>query len=110
MFQKAVHLNPSITHSFVMSSMGYRLVGRYEEAYGEAKKAVKLNPRSQLSQISLAATSILTGREEEARAAAAEVLKIKSTFSVEQYGRTLPFKAIHQIDLTTGALRKAGLK
>jgi len=107
---RAARMDPSIAQSFVVSSMGYRMVGRYEEAYGEAKKAVKLNPKSQLSQISVAATSILTGREEEAYAAAAEILKINPVFSVEQYGRNLPYKEKSQIDLVVEVLRKAGLK
>jgi len=107
---RAARIDPSIAQSFVVSSMGYRIVGRYEEAYGEAKMAVKLNPKSQLSQISLAATSILTGREEEAYAAAAEILKINPVFSVEQYGRNLPYKEKSQIDLVVEVLRKAGLK
>ena len=103
-------MDPSIAQSFVVSSMGYRMVGRHEEAYLEAKRAVKLNPKSQLTQIALTATSILTGREEEARAAAAQILKINPAFSVEQYGKTLPFKEKSQNDLVTDALRKAGLK
>jgi adenylate cyclase len=107
---RAARLDPSIAQSFVVSSMGYRMVGRHEEAYLEAKRAVKLNPKSQLTQIALTATSILTGREEEARAAAAQILKINPAFSVEQYGKTLPFKEKSQNDLVTDALRKAGLK
>ena len=90
--------------------MGYRIVGRYEDAFQQAKKAVNRDPKSQLAQVALAATCILTGREEDARAAAAEVLKINPMFSVERYGRTLPFKDKSQIDLMTGALHKAGLK
>ena len=110
LLQKAVRLNPSIAQSFVISSLSYRIVGRYDEAQGEAKKAVERDPKSQLAQIALAATSVLTGREEEARTAAAEVLKINPAFSLEQFGRTLPYKDKSQIDLMTGALRKAGLK
>jgi hypothetical protein len=72
--------------------------------------AVERDPKSQLTQIALAATSILAGREEEARAAAAEVLKINPAFSVERYGRTLPFKDKSQIDLMTDALRRVSLK
>jgi adenylate cyclase len=90
--------------------MAYRIVGRYEDAFQHAKKAVERSPKSQLAQIALAATAILTGREGDARAAATEVLKINPTFSVEQYGRTLPFKDKSQVDLVTDALRKAGLK
>jgi adenylate cyclase len=110
LFERAARQDPSIAQSFVVSSMGYRMVGRFEEAYGEAKKAVKLNPKSQLPQVALAATGILTGREEEAHAAAAQILKINPAFSVEQYGRNLPYKDKSQIDLVTDALRKAGLK
>jgi adenylate cyclase len=110
LLERAVRLNPSVAQSFVMSSMAYRIVGRYDEARGEAKKAVKRNPKSQLAQVALAATCILAGHEKEACAAAAEVLKINPTFSVEHYGRTLPFKDARQVDRMTDALRKAGLK
>ncbi len=110
LLEKAARLNPSIAQSFVMSSMAYRIVGRYEDAFQQAKKAVELGPDRQLAQIALAATSILTGRDEDAHAAAAEVLKINPTFSVEQYGRALPFMDKSQIDLMTNALRKAGLR
>ena len=89
--------------------MGYRIVGRYDEAYGEAKEAVERNSKSQLAQIALATTSVLTGREEEAHAAAAEVLKINPSFSAEKYGGTLPFKDKSQINLMIGSLHKAGL-
>jgi len=110
LLEKAVRLNPSISQSFVMSSMAYRIVGRYEEAFQHAKMAAERNPKSQLAQIALAATSILTGRQEDAYTAAAEVLKINPAFSLEQYGKTLPFKDKSQVDLVTDALRKAGLK
>jgi len=110
LIEKAVRLNPSIAQSFVISSMAYRIVGRYEDALQQAKKAVDRDPQSQLAQIALAATSILAGQEKEANDAAIEVLKINPTFSVEQYGRTLPFRDTRQIDLMTDALRKAGLK
>ncbi len=110
LLEKAARLNPSLAQSFVMSSMAYRIAGRYEDAFQQARKAVELGPKRQLSQIALAATSVLTGRDEDARVAAAEVLKINPTFSVEQYGRALPFKDKSQTDLMTNALRKAGLK
>jgi TolB-like protein/Tfp pilus assembly protein PilF len=110
LLEKAARLNPSIAQSFVMSSMAYRIVGRYEDAFQQAKKAMERNLKSQLAQIALTATSILTNREGDARAAAAEVLKINPAFSVEQYGRTLPFMDTRQVELMTEALRKAGLK
>jgi adenylate cyclase len=110
LLEKAARMNPAIAQSFVVSSMAYRIVGRYDNAREHAKKAVERDPKNPLAQIALAATSILTGREDEARATAAEVLKINPTFSVEQYGKTLPFKDKSQINLMTDALRKAGLK
>jgi len=110
LLEKAARMNPAIAQSFVVSSMAYRIVGRYDNAREHAKKAVERDPKNPLAQIALAATSILTGREDEARATAAEVLKINPTFSVEQYGKALPFKDKSQINLMTDALRKAGLK
>jgi adenylate cyclase len=110
LLEKAARMNPALAQSFVVSSMAYRIVGRYDKAREQAKKAVERDPKNPLAQIALAATSILTGREDEARATAAEVLKINPTFSVEQYGKTLPFKDKSQINLMTDALRKAGLK
>ncbi len=110
LLERAVRLNPSIAQSFVMSSMAYRIVGRYEDAFQHAKMAVERNPKSQLAQIALAVTSILTEREDEAHVAAAQVIKINPDFSLEKYGKTLPFKDKSQVDLVTDALRKAGLK
>ncbi len=51
--------------------MAYRIAGRHDKIYEEAKKAVERDPKNQIAQVSLIASSILTGREEEARAAAA---------------------------------------
>jgi tetratricopeptide (TPR) repeat protein len=90
--------------------MAYRIVGRYEDAFQHAKKAVERNPKSQLAQIVLAATSALTGRYEDAHTAAASVLKINPEFSVERYGKTLPFKDAFQIELMKDALRESGLR
>jgi adenylate cyclase len=110
LLEKAARLNPSISHSFVSLSMAYRMAGQYDKAYGEAKKAVERDPQNQLAQVSLITSSILTGREDEARVAAVEVLKINPNFSVEQYGRNLPYKDARQIAQVIGALRKAGLR
>jgi len=110
LLEKAARMSPAMAQSFVVSSMAFRIVGRYDKAWEQAKKAVERDPKNPLAQIALAATSILTGREDEARAAAAAVFKINPAFSVEQYGKTLPFKDKSQINLMTDALRKAGLK
>jgi len=90
--------------------MAYRMVGRFDEAVEQAKKAVERDPKSQFTNLALTSAFILAGREAEARAAATEVLEINPQFSLEQYGKILPFGDKSFIDLTIDALRRAGLK
>ena len=52
----------------------------------------------------------MMGREKEARAEAAEVLRINPKFSLDSWGKTLPFKHQSEADKYIDALRKAGLK
>ncbi len=111
LLQKAIRLNPFPPGAFFYYlSMAYRMVGQFNEAVEQAKKAVERDPKNQFIYLALVSACILAGREEEARAAAAEVLKINPTFSVEQFGRTLPYRDTSQIDRTMDAWRKAGLK
>jgi len=49
-------------------------------------------------------------RESEARAEAGEVLRINPKFSLDYYGKTLPYKDQSVSDRIVAALRKAGLK
>jgi adenylate cyclase len=112
--EKAERLNPSYPFTPIHLCWVYLLLGRYEEAFGQAQKAVERTRQSDfgkfVAQVLLAATYNLTGREAEARAAAEEVLKIVPSFHVERWRYNLSFKDNDQIDLAMNALRKAGLK
>jgi hypothetical protein len=50
------------------------------------------------------------GRKDDAEAAASEVLKIDPGFSVQDYGKTLPYKGKNDLNQVVEALHKAGLK
>jgi adenylate cyclase len=111
LFHKAIRLNPFAPVPFLYHlSVACRMVGRLDEAVEQAKKAVERDPKSQLPHLAVASACILAGREEEARTVAAEVLKINPQFSLERYGKTLPFRDRSFVDRTINALRKAGLK
>ncbi len=113
-FEKTERLNPSYPFMSMHLCWVYLLLGRYEEAYGQAQKAVERNLRSVFGQwvcqLLLAATSNLTGREEEARAAASKALEISPHSSVDGWRYNLAFRDNDQIDLAMNALKKAGLK
>ncbi len=111
LLQKAIRLNPFAPAIFFDTlSAAYRMVGRFDEAIEQAKKAVEREPENQFPYLNLASACILAEREAEACAAAAGVLKINPMFSLEQYGRIIPFRDRSFIDHTIDALRKAGLK
>jgi adenylate cyclase len=113
-FGKTERLNLSYPFMPMHLCWVYLLLGRYEEAYGQAQKAVERTRGivfgQWVSQLLLAAASNLTDRDEEARAAARKILDINPHFSVEQWQNNLSFKDNDQIDLAMNALRKAGLK
>ncbi len=111
--EKAEQVNPLFPFLPVHLSWAYLLLGRYEEAYGQAQKAVERNQTvfgQYVARLLLAATCNLTGREAEARATVGKVLDISPHFSVELWRKNLAFKDNDQIDLAMNALRKAGLK
>jgi adenylate cyclase len=111
LLHKGLRLDPfAPSYYFVISSVAYRMAGRFDESVEQAKRAVERNPKNYLAHLTLAAGSILTGREREARAAAAEVLKINPAFSLKQFARGLPYKDKSFVDRTEDAWRKAGLK
>ena len=111
LLQKAIRLNPLAPSIYFLTlSVAYRMANRFDEAIEQAKRAVERNPKDLFAYLALAVGCVLTGRETEARAAAAEVLKIDPTFSVEQFGSTLPYKDKSFVDRSIDAWRKAGLK
>jgi tetratricopeptide (TPR) repeat protein len=108
--QHAIRLNPFAPAIFFNNlAVAYRDAGQYEKAIEECKKALQREPNSQFPYIHMAISYLRLGREEEARAAAAEILRVNPKFSLERYGRTLPFtKPV--ADRIIEDLRKAGLK
>jgi TolB-like protein/class 3 adenylate cyclase/Tfp pilus assembly protein PilF len=111
LLHKGLRLNPfAPSLYFVTLSVACRMAGRFDEAVEQAKRAVERNPKDLLAYLALAAGYILTGREMEARAAAAEALKMNPAFSLEQFGKTLPYKDKSFVDRSIDAWRKAGLK
>jgi adenylate cyclase len=110
-FQKAIRLHPVGNPGLYVSyGVALRMTGRSEEAVLAFKKALLRAPDNIIAHIGLAATYSMMDREQEARAEAAEVLRLNPSFSVDNYGRALPFKDQAQIDRNIEALRKAGLK
>jgi adenylate cyclase len=108
--QNAIRLNPLPTANyFVQLAFAYRESGQYEKAIEAAKRALQREPNTQSPYIHMTISYIRLGREEEARASAAEILRVNPRFSLERYGKILPFSqpvADHVVE----DLRKAGLK
>jgi adenylate cyclase len=109
-FQKAIRLNPiGSVPAFVRLGRSYRIMGRFEEAVSAHKQALLRNPDNLFVHLNLASTYILMGREKEAQAEAAEVIRINSNFSLDNYGKAMPFKDQSGLDDFIDSLRKAGL-
>jgi adenylate cyclase len=111
LFQRAIRLNP-FCPAWYFFNLGnaFGSTGRYEEAVSAYKKALQRSPDNLLAHVLLAATYSRIGREKEARAEAAEVLRINPRFSVDYFGKTLPYKDQKVINKITDALHQAGLK
>ena len=111
MYEEAIRLNPIPPVIYYHGlSLTYCLAGQYEEAITVGKKAIRLEPEGLVSHAFLAVAYSLSGREEEARIEAREVLRINPKFSVQSWGKTMPFRNQADLELVIGALRKAGLK
>ncbi len=108
--QNAIRLNPlPPALYFIQLAISYRDSGQYEEAIEASRKALQREPNSQFPYIHMAVSYIRLGQEKEARAAAAEILRINPKFSLERYGKMLPFPQ-PVADRIIEDLRKAGLK
>jgi tetratricopeptide (TPR) repeat protein len=88
--------------------------GRYEEALALYKQVLTraqkeaYNPFS--AHIGLAEVYSEMGRVQEAHTQAKEILQIAPSFSLENWGKTLPFRDPKHLEKRLTALRKAGLK
>jgi adenylate cyclase len=109
--KEAIRLNPIPTSNYYQGlTNSYCLTGQYKEAIRAGKEAVRIEPNNMTARAFLAVAYSLAGLEEEARIEAEEVLRIAPKFLLENWARTMPFKDKADLDLTIGALRKAGLK
>ena len=88
----------------------YCLTEQYEEAIKAGEEATRVAPNNFTVRAFLTVAYSLYNRQEEARIEAAEVLRINPKFLVDSWTKTMPFKNKAELDLTIGALRKAGLK
>jgi len=74
------------------------------------KLALHQLPDYLINHVYLTASYIMIGMELEASKQAEEILRIDSNFSVDKFGRFLPYKNQSDTDRILNALRKAGLK
>jgi len=111
LLQKAIRLTPFGSPGLYRElGLALRMTGRFEEAVSAYKKGLQMAPDNLLAHIQLTATYSMMGREKEARAEAAEVLRINPKFSVDALAKISVYKDQSEIDKSTNALRKAGLK
>jgi adenylate cyclase len=111
MYDKAIRLNP-LPPSWYYHQLNnvYLSLRMYEEAINAAQKAIRQEPNNLWAHIGLMLAYDYSGRDKEAHAEAAKVLKIDPKFSVDNFGKALPFKSQAINERVMDALRKAGLK
>ena len=111
LLEKAIRLQPYTPSSYYYQlGMAYNFTGQYDEAIAVLKKSLKRTPDHLLSLIGLTVAYSLADRMEEARATAEELLKVNPKFSVASLEKKAPYKHKSDLELSMGALRKAGLK
>ena len=111
LLEKAIRLQPYTPSSYYYQlGMAYNFTGQYDEAIAVLKKSLERTADHLLSLIGLTVAYSLAGRMEEARATADELLKVNPKFSVAYLEKKAPYKYKSDLELSMGALRKAGLK
>jgi tetratricopeptide (TPR) repeat protein len=111
LLKKAIRLEPyTPANSYYQLGMAYNLTGQYDEAIAVLKKALKRTPDHLLSLLGLTIAYSLADRMKEARATAAEVLRVNPKISVAYLEKKAPYKFKADLELSMGAMRKAGLK
>jgi adenylate cyclase len=111
LLKKAIRLAPYTPATFYYQlGMAYNFTGQYDEAIAVLKKALKRTPDHLLSLLGLTIAYSLADRMKEARATAAEVLRVNPKLSVAYLEKKAPYKHKADLELSMGAMRKAGLK
>jgi adenylate cyclase len=99
---------PPIYSSGFMGLANYMLK-RYPEALRWLRECALRLPNMQVPRIWLASAYAQLGQIEEARKEAAEVLRINPGFTIEGFGRILPYKDPKDVEHRVDGMRKAGL-
>jgi adenylate cyclase len=112
LFKKAIRLSPISTWVCLNNvASAYRNIGQYDEAIAIWKGILERQPDQVLCRILLAGTLVLAGKKNEARAEAVEIMRQDPQFSLERFGKTLPWKNKDDIErLIIEPARQAGLK
>jgi len=113
--EKAIRLHPFCRYPYLtILARSYRMAGCYQEALvlyrNVLTRAQKESFRPMPAYIGLADVYSEMGQAEEARAKALEILQINPNFSLENWGKTEPFRDPAHLEKRLTALRKAGLK
>ena len=111
LIKKGMRLNPfPPPHYQLWLGHTYRLLAQYRKAIEVYEKILERHPDNLWAHIWLTATYNTLGHEEEARQHAEELIRLDPTFSVEQYGETVPIKDKAEVERLVADLREAGLK
>jgi adenylate cyclase len=111
LIEKAMRLNPIPPTYYLQDlSVGYYLLGRYEDAIEMNETALKRAPNNVFAHMHLAAAYSALGREQDARRHAEEVLRINPEVSLKELAEMSPVKDKAEVDRYIADLRRAGLK
>ena len=107
--EKGIRLNPyGPIWYYQNAGLAHLFSGQHEKALAYFKQAHRHSPQSPPVHRSLAVTYALLERQEEARTEAEEVMRLVPNFSVERFGRILPWHPTYS-EIFVNGLRKAGL-
>jgi TolB-like protein len=107
---KAIRLEPHTPANFYYQlGMAYNFTGQYNKAISALKNALNQTPDHLLSLIGLTIAYSLADQMDEARATASKLLREDPNLSVENLEKRAPYKNRADLELSTNALRKAGL-
>jgi len=110
LLKKAIQLEPYTSANIYYNlGMAYNFTGQYKDAIAVLKKGLERTPDHLLSFVGLTVAYSLSGRLEEARATAAEIMLLNPSFSVAKLEKSAPYKHKADLDLSMGAMRRAGL-
>jgi TolB-like protein len=110
LIQKAMRLSPFYPEYYLgLIGVGYRLLGRYDEAIAVDMERLERNPDNAYSDLRLAAVYSELGRDDEARFHVREALRKNSNFSLTQVRHSDPYQDDAEMEHYLNLLRKAGL-